>query len=93
MGILLDTIGFITNLPHDLVESFKCTLEEVQDADVVLHVRDISHPNTEDQKEAVLDVLRDLKFEESFYTERMVTISTLKSQPCHRLKFGIKLTF
>ena len=44
---MLDTIGFITDLPHDLVESFKCTLEEVADADIVLHVRDISHPCSE----------------------------------------------
>jgi len=72
MGTLLDTIGFITNLPHDLVESFKCTLEEVEDADIVLHVRDISHPNTQDQKETVLEVLKEIGFEQSFYTKRMV---------------------
>ena len=44
----MDTIGFITNLPHFLIESFKSTLEEVEDADVVLHIRDISHPQTEE---------------------------------------------
>jgi len=72
MGILLDTIGFITNLPHDLIESFKCTLEEVQDADLVLHIRDINHPHTEDQKKTVLKVLKDLGFDETFYTRKMV---------------------
>ena len=41
---MLDTIGFITDLPHDLVSSFKSTLEEVSNADLVLHIRDISHP-------------------------------------------------
>lgn len=46
-AILLDTVGFITNLPHELIESFKSTLEEVEHADLVLHVRDISHPHTE----------------------------------------------
>lgn len=45
-GIMLDTVGFITNLPHGLVESFKSTLQEVIDADVLVHVRDISHPMT-----------------------------------------------
>jgi len=74
LGLLSDTIGFITNLPHDLVESFKCTLEEVQDADIVLHVRDISHPNTQDQKETVLEVLRELGFDQSFYTKKMVEV-------------------
>jgi len=44
---MLDTIGFISDLPHDLVESFRSTLEEVADADLVLHIRDISNPCTE----------------------------------------------
>lgn len=68
----MDTIGFISNLPHELVESFKVTLEEVQDADIVLHIRDISHPNTEEQKKTVLSVLEELGFNEGFYTKRMV---------------------
>ena len=55
-----------------LVESFKSTFEEVQDADVVLHVRDISHPHTEDQKKAVLDVLKEISPDETFYSKRMV---------------------
>lgn len=42
--MLLDTIGFITNLPVELVESFKTTLEEIAHADFVLHLRDVSHP-------------------------------------------------
>jgi 50S ribosomal subunit-associated GTPase HflX len=46
-AILLDTIGFISDLPHDLVESFKSTLDEVASADLVLHIRDISHPCSE----------------------------------------------
>lgn len=61
--MMLDTIGFISDLPHDLVESFKSTLLEVSDADLVLHIRDISHPCTELQKKVVLEVLRDLKFD------------------------------
>jgi GTP-binding protein HflX len=74
MGILLDTIGFISNLPHELIESFKCTLEEVQDADLVLHVRDISHPNTKDQKDTVMEVLKELGFDQQFYTKRMIEV-------------------
>lgn len=74
-AILLDTIGFITNLPHELVESFKSTLEEVLIADLVLHIRDISHPHSEDQKRTVLQVLKEIKFEEAFYTKKMVIIT------------------
>jgi GTP-binding protein HflX len=43
---MLDTVGFITKLPHGLVSSFKATLEEIHYADAVVHVRDISHPQT-----------------------------------------------
>ena len=71
-AILLDTIGFITNLPHELVESFKSTLEEVLIADLVLHIRDISHPHSDDQKKTVLEVLKEINFDESFYTKKMV---------------------
>jgi len=57
-AILSDTVGFISDLPHELVEAFRATLEEVQSADLVLHVRDISDPDTLAQArdvEAVLD--------------------------------------
>jgi len=59
-AILTDTVGFISNLPTHLVESFKATLEETQEADIILHVRDISHPHTEQQKEDVESVLKSL---------------------------------
>jgi GTP-binding protein HflX len=58
--ILSDTVGFISDLPTDLVAAFRATLEEVQEADLILHVRDIAHPETAAQKEDVLGVLRDL---------------------------------
>ena len=45
--LLADTVGFIRKLPHDLVESFKSTLDEVREADIIVHVVDISHPNFE----------------------------------------------
>jgi GTP-binding protein HflX len=57
---LLDTVGFISDLPHDLVEAFKATLEGVQYADVIMHIRDISHPCSELQKATVFRVLQDL---------------------------------
>lgn len=57
---MLDTVGFITNLPHGLVESFKATLEEIHFADILVHVRDISHPHTNYQRNAVLRVLKEI---------------------------------
>jgi len=58
--LLGDTVGFIRKLPHHLVESFKSTLDEVREADVLLHVVDISHPGFEDQIEVVNETLKDL---------------------------------
>lgn len=62
-AILSDTVGFISELPTHLVASFRATLEEVQEASVILHVRDIGQPNTEAEKEDVLAILRDLGIE------------------------------
>ncbi len=58
--ILSDTVGFISDLPTHLVAAFRATLEEVLDADLVVHVRDIAHPETAQQRQDVLDVLRNL---------------------------------
>ena len=58
--ILSDTVGFISNLPHELVMAFRSTLEEVLEADLVVHVRDISCENTDVQRKDVLDVLHGL---------------------------------
>jgi GTP-binding protein HflX len=59
--ILSDTVGFISDLPHELVEAFRATLEEVQEADVVLHVRDVANPDTDAQARDVQAVLAELK--------------------------------
>ncbi|WP_420797962.1 GTPase HflX [Hyphococcus flavus] len=64
-AILSDTVGFISDLPTQLVAAFRATLEEVLEADVIVHVRDISHPDTEAQKADVLAVLRALGIEEN----------------------------
>ncbi len=58
--LLADTVGFIRKLPTDLVESFKSTLDEVREADLLLHVVDISHPDFEEQIKVVENTLKDL---------------------------------
>ena len=58
--LLTDTVGFIRKLPHHLVESFKSTLDEVKDADILVHVVDVSHPNFEDHVKVVHDTLQEL---------------------------------
>ncbi|MFP4043354.1 MAG: GTPase HflX [Rhodosalinus sp.] len=58
--ILSDTVGFISDLPTELVAAFRATLEEVLEADLILHVRDIAHPETEEQKRDVEAILGDL---------------------------------
>ena len=59
--LLSDTVGFIRKLPTQLVESFKSTLDEVQEADLLLHVVDISHPNFEEHIESVNQILKEIK--------------------------------
>jgi GTP-binding protein HflX len=61
--LLTDTVGFIKKLPHGLVEAFKATLEEVVQADLLLHVVDISHPQAEEQIAAVNSVLKEIDAE------------------------------
>ncbi len=58
--ILSDTVGFISDLPTQLVAAFRATLEEVLEADLIVHVRDIAHPETEEQARNVRDILADL---------------------------------
>ena len=58
--ILSDTVGFVSDLPTELIAAFRATLEEVQSADLIVHVRDMAHPDREAQKEDVDDVLTSL---------------------------------
>src|SRR6195952_2166166 len=58
--LLSDTVGFIRKLPHDLVECFKSTLDEVREADLLIHVVDVSHPGFEDQIRTVNETLKDI---------------------------------
>ncbi len=62
--LLTDTVGFIRKLPHHLVESFKSTLDEVREADLLVHIVDISHPNFENQFEVVTKTLFEINKEE-----------------------------
>ena len=59
-AILSDTVGFISDLPHELVAAFRATLEEVEQADLILHVRDMANPETEAQKADVEQVLKQI---------------------------------
>lgn len=59
--LISDTVGFIRKLPHRLVEAFKATLEEVVEADLLIHVTDLSHPQVDDQIRAVNEVLAEIK--------------------------------
>ena len=58
--LLSDTVGFIRKLPTNLIESFKSTLDEVREADMLVHVVDISHPNFEEQYEVVCQTLKEI---------------------------------
>lgn len=62
--LLADTVGFIRKLPHHLIESFKSTLDEVREADLLIHIVDISHPNFEEQYEIVTKTLYEITQEE-----------------------------
>ena len=64
-AILSDTVGFVSNLPTELIAAFSATLEEVREADCIVHVRDVSHPDSEAQKADVLKVLDTLGVKDS----------------------------
>lgn len=80
-AILADTVGFIRHLPHDLVESFKATLEETREADLLLHVIDISDPNWHETAEVVRNVLKEIGASEVPVIEVYNKIDLLKEKP------------
>lgn len=87
--ILSDTVGFISELPTFLVAAFRATLEEVMEADLILHVRDISHSATNVQRQDVLNILKDLNVDTA-YEERGIEVlnkcDLLESEEVKRLK-------
>lgn len=72
--ILSDTVGFISDLPHELVMAFRATLEEVLEADVIVHVIDVSNPLYKKQREAVLEVLHELGLEKIEFSDRYIEV-------------------
>ena len=73
-AILSDTVGFISDLPHELVESFHATLEEVLEANIIVHVRDISHPDNVAQKADVISVLHELGLGDEILEKTMIEV-------------------
>ena len=59
--VISDTVGFLHNLPHHLIEAFKATLEEVMEADILIHILDVSHPRVYEHSQAVFEVLKELQ--------------------------------
>lgn len=88
--VISDTVGFVSDLPTHLVAAFRATLEEVLEADLIVHVRDISHPDTEQQRADVEAVLHELGvFEEGAarpLIEALNKIDALPSDACRRLQ-------
>ncbi len=74
MVILSDTVGFISDLPTHLVAAFRATLEEVLEADLILHVRDLSDPDNQAQASDVLRILSDLGIDEKEASERLIEV-------------------
>ena len=70
----MDTVGFITNLPHGLVDSFKATLEELHQADLLVHVRDMSHPQADFQKKTVLKVIKEVGLPDSMLNDKYIEV-------------------
>jgi len=73
-ALITDTVGFIRKLPHHLVASFRSTLEEAREADVLLHVIDASHPDWEEQRQVVGEVLEELSLRD---TERLLVFNKI----------------
>ncbi len=83
--MLVDSVGFIADLPTELIEAFKATLEEVESADLILHLRDLSHPNTGAQRRDVLRILLELIGEQACH-ERVLEVGNKidRLQPSQR---------
>jgi len=85
-AILSDTVGFISDLPTQLVEAFRATLEEVISADLIIHVRDISHPDSEAQRDDVEQVLKEIGIEGAPMIEAWNKIDALAGDELARVR-------
>eukprot|EP01119_Soliformovum_irregulare_P016907 TRINITY_DN4960_c0_g1_i3.p1 TRINITY_DN4960_c0_g1~~TRINITY_DN4960_c0_g1_i3.p1 ORF type:complete len:357 (-),score=95.50 TRINITY_DN4960_c0_g1_i3:56-1126(-) len=90
-AVVLDTVGFISDLPQLLQTAFRSTLEEVELASVILHVRDIVHPESEYQKENVLDILKRLKIHPSVLKKTIEVWNKIDLMKPADLKASIKV--
>jgi GTP-binding protein HflX len=85
--VVSDTVGFLHNLPHHLIEAFKATLEEVIEADLLIHVLDVSHPRIYEHSQAVFMVLKELQAEKKTIITALNKIDLLEDKDClERLK-------
>ena len=80
--LLTDTVGFLRKLPHTLIESFKATLEEVSEADLLIHIVDLSHPRVDEQMEAVDDVIKEL---DAFGKQTLIVFNKIDNLPNREL--------
>jgi GTP-binding protein HflX len=80
--LLTDTVGFLRKLPHTLIESFKATLEEVSEADLLIHIVDLSHPRVDDQMQAVEGVIKEL---DAFGKQTVIVFNKIDHLPNREL--------
>jgi len=80
--LLTDTVGFLRKLPHTLIESFKATLEEVSEADLLIHIVDLSHPRVDEQMEAVDGVIKEL---DAFGKQTLIVFNKIDNLPNREL--------
>ena len=90
--LLTDTVGFVQKLPTQLVAAFRATLEEVQEADVLIHVIDVSNPTWEKQERAVLSVLDDMNAANKPIVRVLNKIDLLDPETAEYLKYEAALT-
>jgi len=80
--LLTDTVGFLRKLPHTLIESFKATLEEVREADLLIHIADLSHPRVDEQMEAVDSVIKEL---DAYGKQTLIVFNKIDNLPNREL--------
>ena len=90
--ILSDTVGFVSNLPTELVAAFRATLEEVLEADILLHVRDIAHPDSEAQRKDVEQVLRGLFASDALPDNLIEVCNKIDQIPAHLRGEGLQIS-
>lgn len=83
-ALVTDTVGFINNLPPTLIAAFRATLEEIEEATVLLHVLDITHPNATEQADTVIEILDDLELDDKPIITALNKVDLLASDNGHR---------